>query len=413
MKIIHQKIAALLFGGLAAIPLTGFAFNSGSDGSFGAINFTNNSTTPLTNTLALPPDGIFNCTSISIGTNCYVNFVPNALNTPVYLLAQSNIVINGIIDVSGQAGATNGSFPTIPGPGGFAGGAGGNPSAGIPAGYGQGPGFGGGNTSQASGGSFGTVGGQTGYQNGTTYGNLLLVPLIGGSGGGGITGTVNTIPGASGGAGGGALILASSTSVVETGNILARGGSGFYDQNNFSGCGSGGGVRIVAPLVSLSGTIDVSGGTNSVNAAYGGNGRVRFDTASAINANVIGNGQGHPSAPIVSYGRSFFVFPPATPQLYFLTAAGTSIPVGTTNAVSVALPSGSPASQVVTLFGTNFLGTVPVQIVATPATGTPFTTNIVLNFPTTNSFVQTNVTINVPAGVPTQLNAYANYYVQP
>jgi hypothetical protein len=59
------------------------------------------------------------------------------------------------------------------------------------------------------------------------------------------------------------------------------------------------------------------------------------------------------------------------------------------------------------------LGTVPVQIVATPASGASFTTNIVLIFPNTNSVVQTNVTINVPNGIPTQLNAYANYYVQP
>ena len=181
-----------------------------------------------------------------------------------------------------------------------------------------------------------------------------------------------------------------------------------------SGGGSGGGVRIVAPSVSVAGFIDVSGGTNSSSPSggYGGNGRVRIDTISTVNAKVIGNGQGG-AIPVVSYGRSLFVWPFASPQLYFLSAAGTAIPAGTTNSVAVSLPSGSSTNQVVTLFGTNFLGTVPVEIVATPTTGAPFTTNIVLNFPYTNSFVQTNITINVPAGVSTTLNAFANYYVQP
>jgi len=403
---------ALLLASLATIPITSFAFDAGSDGSYGVINFTNNSTTPLTNTLALPVDGIFRCGSINIGTNCYVNFTANALNTPVYLLAQSNIVVAGIIDVSGKPGQTNGSLPTIPGPGGFAGGAGGTPSASIPAGSGQGPGGGAPiNNGTSTGGAFATAG----AGNSATYGNLLLVPLIGGSGGGGFSGG-STFPAASGGAGGGAIVLASSTSVTMNGGILARGGNNvlIIAPYYISGGGSGGGVRIVAPSVSVAGFIDVSGGTNSSSPSggYGGNGRVRIDTISTVNAKVIGNGEGG-AIPVVSYGRSLFVWPFASPQLYFLSAAGTTIPAGATNSVAVSLPSGSSTNQVVTLFGTNFLGTVPVEIVATPTTGAPFTTNIVLNFPYTNSFVQTNITINVPAGVSTTLNAFANYYVQP
>ena len=398
---------ALLIASLATIPITSFAFDTGSDGSYGPITMSNTASMPLTNTLVLPANGIFNCTSINVGTNCVLNFIPNSLNTPVYLLAQTNIVINGTIDISGQSGTTNGSFSTVPGPGGFAGGAGGTPSASIPAGSGQGPGGGSSTGSGPAGGAFGSAG----FNNSATYGNLLLAPLIGGSGGRGYPGSGSSYPGASGGAGGGAVMLASSTSVTISGVILARGGSGvnlYTAAEYYSGGGSGGSVRIVAPAVSLTGDINVSGGTNS---SYGGNGRVRIDTASTVVANVIGNNLA--ASPVVSYGRSLFVFTPASPQLYFLSAAGTAIPAGTTNSVAVSLPSGSSTNQVVTLFGTNFLGTVPVEIVATPITGTPFTTNIVLNFPTTNSFVQTNVTINVPAGVPTQLNAFANYYVQP
>ena len=184
--------------------------------------------------------------------------------------------------------------------------------------------------------------------------------------------------------------------------------------NYYSGGGAGGAVRLVAPIVSVAGSIDVSGGTNSIFNfdGYGGNGRVRIDTTSSLNAKVIGGySQAPAAAPIVSYGRSFFVFPPTSPQLYFTTVGGTAIQPGTSN--SIALPSGSSTNQIVTLCGTNFLGTVPVQIVATPANGPSFTTNIVLNFPTANILVTTNVTVSVPASIATQLNAYANYGVQP
>jgi hypothetical protein len=408
MKTKNTKRMAWLLGSLAIMPFTAQAFDAGSDGSYGAISFSNNSPIPLTNTLVMPADGIFRCTAITIGTNCHVNFTPNALNTPVYLLAQSDIVINGIIDVSGSDGQTNGSY-SLAGPGGFSGGNAGQ--NGLAPGYGQGPGSGHTAPSQwGYSGSFGSLG-QSGS---TNYGNLLLVPLVGGSGGGGSFYSSSTIPGASGGAGGGAILLASSTSVNIAGSIVARGGRSVVISGGsyFSGGGSGGGVRIVAPTVSVVGFIDVSGGTNSYNGGYvgyGGNGRVRIDTISTANATVIGYFRS--GSPVVSYGRSLLVFPPAAPQLYFTSVAGTAIQAGTNN--SVLVPSGGSTNQIVTLCGTNFLGTVPVQIVATPANGPAFTTNIMLNFPTTNLLVSTNVVIQVPAGVTTQLNAYANYGVQP
>jgi len=79
----------------------------------------------------MPPNGIFNCTTITVASNVTLTFVPNSLNTPVYLLAQGDIVINGIIDVSGQNGQTNGGY-SLAGPGGFEGGA--APTAGVPVG---------------------------------------------------------------------------------------------------------------------------------------------------------------------------------------------------------------------------------------------------------------------------------------
>ena len=387
-------------------PTPGRAFDSGSDGSYGALNVT----TIGTNWVTMPPDGIFRCTTIYVATNCTVKFVTNGLNTPVYLLSQSSIVINGVIDVSGSDGVTNGATPTIPGPGGFGGGAAG--FSGILSGNGQGPGGGGHNNSLAGppgyGGSFGSV-----AQNGPSiYGNLLLVPAIGGSGGAGMV-TATLSAGASGGAGGGAILLASSTSITNNGKIIASGGRGIWIYsvgNYYSGGGSGGAVRIVAPIVAGSGSINVAGGTNTTYPGnyYGGNGRVRVDSTTTASVNVVGNAYG---SPVLSYGRSMFAFPPALPQLYFANVAGNDISSG--NSTNVVLAASSSTSQLVTLCGTNFLGTVPVQIVATPANGSPFTTNIVLNFPAPNIGVTTNVIINLPVGTPVQLNAYANYGVQP
>jgi hypothetical protein len=318
-------------------------------------------------------------------------------------------VINGTVDVSGAGGQTNGAL-SLAGPGGFNGGnAGFN---GLAPGLGQGPGAGHTYTPYGNGGSFGSLG----YSGSTNYGNLLLVPLVGGSGGGGSFYSSSTI-GASGGAGGGAILLASSTSVNVAGSIVARGGRSIliFFNNSLSYCsggGSGGGVRIVAPTVSVAGSIDVSGGTNSSypTSGYGGNGRVRIDSPSFVigTTNVKSNGKAGNA--VVSYGRSMFIFPAASPQLYFVSVAGSNIVAGTNNSIAFA---SNLTNQVVVLRGTNFLGAVPIQIVATPANGTPFTTNITMNFPAQNVEVETNVTIGIPLGTATQLNAYANYGVQP
>jgi hypothetical protein len=187
--------------------------NSGSNGSDGAFN-------PTTNTIinmADHPTGIYQYTSVTISNGVTVTFIPNANNTPVYWLVKSNVVINGTIDVSAQSifGLNGGAG----GPGGWAGGSG----------------FGSGTSGQGPGG--GTNGSNGSYN----YGNVFLIPLLGGSGGGGIAGT-----GASGG--GGAILIAASTSLTVNGAILAKanGGASF---------GSGGGVRLIASQITGNGQI--------------------------------------------------------------------------------------------------------------------------------------------------------------
>ena len=240
--------------------------NSGSNGSDGAFN-------PTTNTvinMADHPDGIYHYTSVNISNGVTVTFTPNANNTPVVWLVQSNVVINATVDVSGQSGNA-----TLGGPGGFRGAIGGLGT------FGQGPGSGnssviGGNASHAT---LGTTNNPSaiGIPNapptppGNSYGNSFLLPLIGGSGGGGAAGAVG------GTGGGGAILIASSTTIAVNGSILARGGS-YGDWP--SGMGSGGAIRLIANEISGGGTLDASGGFNECcppNQRRGGAGRIRFD----------------------------------------------------------------------------------------------------------------------------------------
>jgi hypothetical protein len=72
--------------------------NSGSNGSDGAFNPTRDTVINM----ADHPDGIYHYTSVKIPTNVTVTFIPNAKNTPMVWLVQSNCVINGAVDVAGQ-----------------------------------------------------------------------------------------------------------------------------------------------------------------------------------------------------------------------------------------------------------------------------------------------------------------------
>lgn len=254
------------------LPLAGRAqVNSGSDGHDGALEINQSISIDMAN----HPDGIYHYTSVSIPTGVTVSFIPNANNKPVVWLVQGNCVINGTVDVSGKP--MSGGSGGLSGPGGWAGGSGGsNPSSG----YGPGSGANGVNnqTGIYFGGnaSFGTVGNVTSQQQpaGVTYGNSFLLPLRGGSGGGG---TASWSVGGSGG--GGAIMIASSQSLVVNGNISANGGPG-VSSPVLGASGSGGGIRLVAQVISGNGSISAKGGTATgyqLN-SFAGDGRVRFDT---------------------------------------------------------------------------------------------------------------------------------------
>ncbi len=305
--------------------------NSGSDGQDGALDLS--SITITTNIVIDMHDhtnGVYQYTYVNIPANVTVSFIPNAVNSPVTWLVQSNAVINGTVDVSGQS--ANGPSPGAGGPGGWAGGPGGTyPGPGL------GPGGGGaaagaivnGNYQFAGGpGSFWEGGGTTASSAaaGPVYGNSFLFPLMGGSGGGG------SVYSAAGGGGGGAILIAVSNSLQLNGTISAFGRQGGYINNQgwVGGPGSGGGVRLVATTFNGSGDISVDGGEGGNGTyAYGGDGRIRID------------------AWLDDFSGSFGTAPSVGFQPIIVPAAGQGIQLAIASIGGVAV-SPNPSGQLIT-----------------------------------------------------------------
>ncbi len=358
-------------------------FSSGSDGSFGPINVT---TSDLT--IDLPPDGVIHATTVNVANGRTLSFKHNALNTPVTLLATGDVTIAGILDVSGKQGNT--SAGGRGGPGGFDGGPPG--SAGTPPGDGHGPGAGraGEYNTSANGAGHGAyanaidgLGSST--RHGAPYGSALLVPILGGSGGGGAAGT----PGWGGGGGGGAVLIASSTRIHLTGRINAMGGSWSGAYNG----GSGGAVRLVAPVVSGSGVLDVRGSHGNTPSAHG---RIRVDTLdrSQITLDFI------PDAS-VAVGSLLLVHPSPLPRLDLVEVAGRAVEVGS-GPVQVILPFGAPAQQIIKVRAQDFNQVVPVSLVLTPESGAARRYDFEINNAAANP-AEGSVTVEFPANTATHV----------
>src|SRR5262245_49225839 len=168
MKTMLKLILCLVPTAFIGPVAIGQPFDAGSTGADGVLNVTSN------RTLNVPPDGVFNFTTITVAAGTTLTFNRNALNTPVYLLAQSNVTINGTIDVSGTSGNSTG--PGRGGPGGFDGGYPGL-DANTPPGSGLGPGGAAGGIACCSAntvgaGGYGSIGGHSSTTNkGATYGS--------------------------------------------------------------------------------------------------------------------------------------------------------------------------------------------------------------------------------------------------
>jgi hypothetical protein len=239
-------LVGLLCFGFSTLPRASIVISDGSDGVFQPTS----SMTINLNTVA--PDGVFNFTDINIPAGVTIRFTNNSANTPVFFAATGNVVIDGTIDVSA------GHFNGVPGPGGYAGGAGGDPGSGF-----DGGGLGGGGGGPASsargnaggGGGFATPGltatSRTGVNpgaGGSAIGVSSMEPGLNGGGGngggGGGSGLLFGVPldAGVGGGGGGALQISSLGDVTLAGSLVSNGGHGGWGfANVFSAGGPGGG----------------------------------------------------------------------------------------------------------------------------------------------------------------------------
>lgn len=381
--VIRPSTGSLLAVLLVAPPLMAGTFDSGSDGSDGALA---PPAGPLVIDLAAAANGppgsgagyfdeaewavIFNYTSVTLLSGTTITFLPHPSNAPVIWLVQGNVTIpfTATINLNGANAEAAGSTErtaALGGPGGFHGGFGGALSSTRWPSGGYGPGgpnvdsdsFGGG--SGASHATLGVVGSSSsGITLGPTYGNIFCLPLIGGSGGAGGWGQSNLF-GGGGGGGGGAILIAASGSITLNGEIQARGGAGGFATNSGQrgGGGTGGAIRLIANTVTGTGSMLADGNTAY---AQAGNGRIRVE-AESINLT-------SPGTPPFTSGSPGLVFPPATRPLLRVVSIGAqsapSNPDASPNSADVLLSS--DVAQTVEIEASNIpVGTI-VQVRVTP-----------------------------------------------
>lgn len=374
-------IATALFG----LSASGQVFNTGSDGSLGDVEITTDTSIPL------PPDGKLHYRSFKASNGVTITFQKNANNTPVYLLSQSNVVIDATFKLAGGNGTQTG-LVGMGGPGGFDGGHSG--SGGPPPGDGQGPGGGragneGGYSDPGSAGS-----GSHLYQlgagstnTGAIYGNAALIPLVGGSGGGG------TVRG-TGGGGGGAILVAAGTSIQFGPNGYINCTGGQFSLTGAHNGGSGGAVKLVAPKILGEVRIDV------LNSNFtGSDGRARIDAFDFSGATFkINRGLSLTTGSMMATGLEGI-----PPSLAIMDVGGHPVANG---ASTVILPNGSAEQQNVTLRAANFGTKVPVEIVVTPVNGPRVTVLAEIDNSTVNP-ASTVVSVPFPGNSPARLDVWA------
>jgi hypothetical protein len=319
---------------LLASAQVGENFSSGSDGSDGALILTTPGTVytfqdPCSEVIPAGPvsDNVCHFTTIQIGSGVTVKLSGQYLDGPVYWLASGAVQIDGTIDLNGEDGHVPPTVltdrkPSVPGAGGFAGGAG-QTSTSL-AQPGSGPGGGGaasGSGDNGGGAGFGGYGTDTtgSADQGIPYGNDFLVPLVGGSGGGG-GGYNGTLPGSGGGAGGGGLLIASSVSISVNGTIQANGGKdGPVTTGQRGGGGSGGAIHLLSPVINGAGTLSATGGNSGANSTTGSVGRIRLEAFTQAFSGTV--------TPAAKFSVPTNVFlPPAPPEVRVVSVnTGTGI----------------------------------------------------------------------------------------
>lgn len=413
MKKNHHSLIATLFIAASASGSAFAQFNLGSNGSYGPMNITQNTT------LQMPEDGIFHCTTVTISNGATLSFSKNAANTPVHLLATGDIIFNNQNGVAINVGGSSsiGVAAGAGGPGGFDGGQGGDepgdgagPGGGFWGWAGTHPNYGVKPSGLPYRGSAGfstriTQADQT-ATGGAKYGNSLLIPIIGGSGGGG--GKASTLGDSfGGGGGGGAIVIASNTRIICASQVPVIIANGGYPSSGFNpdfGSGSGGAVRLVTPEIVGFLNIRVSPG-GGVGPDYGGMGRIRIDAINKGAFQLVGSAQDSISAQYATYGSNMVVFPPDFPTLKIKQVGTTNIAETQVDPVFVLFPAGSAEAQTVRVSVKDFNTTVPLRAVVTPQNGSKAS----FDFTVDNSAggaTEGTVQVNIPAGVSSRVDVW-------
>jgi len=435
-SLIHTMAALSLPALLLAAPAAALAFDSGSTGADGAF------APQVDTTLQLPPDGIFNFTTVNIPSGVTVQFAKNTTNTPVTILASGDVTIDGTINLNGSRSthvgtASDGNLgddgiPGEGGPGGFDGGQGGL-GTGVGGaggdrlgGSGLGPGRGGGageirSVCGGGGGGFGGNGqtaarhsicddGEEFGRGGSSYGSAALLPLIGGSGGGGGTGWVFT--GSGGGGGGGALLIATSGTLTHNGAIRANGArsgnSSGTNPGGTGGGGSGGAIRLVATTLAGNGTIQASGGVRGNHTQdgrrEGGNGaggRIRLEAENMLRTSN--------TSPAFSFSGPQDLFVAGLPSLRIARVAGVDAPVTPTGSADIVLPETTPNPVTVEFATTGVPVGNTVELTVTPSNG-PATTVVSGALTGSEDNATASASVDLPDG-PSVLSAEVSFTV--
>ncbi|MCW5933778.1 MAG: hypothetical protein KIT45_05660 [Fimbriimonadia bacterium] len=313
-----KRVVIILSVSVAMLAHSHAQLNVPSDGSDGALNATSNTTIDLrlatTGAWNTPGNGngvydpdrwavVFKYSSVTL-TAATLNFINHRSNAPVVWLVQGDVIIeNTTINL-----ITYDQFMgfIIPGPGGFRGGRGLSNSSSPAGSAGFGPG--GARYLGSEPGDAGYASPGSGAGGGIAYGNPQIVPLIGGSGGAGLSST--HLP--SGTGGGAILIVAGGRIVLSTGSSIRAEGVNLYSSVSY---GSGGSVRLVADRLEGDGSIFAQWSSASP-------GRVRIEVNhSAFNGNIMG------SISVGLPGNPPLIWPPnSAPSVRIVQVAGQNAP---------------------------------------------------------------------------------------
>ncbi len=324
---------------------------------------------------------VYKFNSVTIPNGKTLTFKNHPSGAPVVWLVTGDVIINGTIQLSGE-NANSQLRPTIPGPGGFAGGNGVYQNL---ASGGFGPGGGEGNTSDSA--SHASIG--SGDSPGIIYGNSRILPLIGGSGGSGKQDIRVGIE--SGGAGGGAILIVCTKSLTINGKVYAQGGNNQDHYYGPSGGGSGGSVRLIAESLTGAGLIESTG------RGGGGNGRIRMETL-----NFTGNVLTFPSVPVLTPDDPLVLWPPAAaPSIRVVSVGAKNAPTdprGSPQTAEIDFQLDNETSSNIVLEAKNVQSDASVKVRIVPVYGLPITQTATFSNGTTalSTWVVNNV--NLPEG---------------